>query len=120
MHLNLAYRWFCRLGLNEAVPDHSTFSKNRHGCFRSSDVFRRVFEVALQRCMREGWVGGEGFAIDASVLEADANRERFVPAAAGKKLAEGDDALRAVREDLDSLEADNPALRVFDELPHRS
>jgi transposase len=58
VHLNLAYRWFCRLGLKEPVPDHSTFSKNRHGRFRQSDVFRRVFEAVLQRCMLEGLVGG--------------------------------------------------------------
>jgi transposase len=109
VHLNLAYRWFCRLGLNEPVPDHSTFSKNRHGRFRQSDVFRRVFEVVLQRCMLEGLVGGEGFAIDASVIKADANRERFVPAAEAKKLAEGNGASRAVREYLDALDASNPA-----------
>ena len=73
VHLNLAYRWFCRLGLSEAVPDHSTFSKNRHGRFRQSDAFRIVFETVLRRCMAEGLVRGEGFAIDASVIKADAN-----------------------------------------------
>jgi transposase len=74
VHLNLAYRWFCRLGLNEPVPDHSTFSKNRHGRFRQGDVFRRVFETVVGRCILEGLVGGEGFAIDASVVRADASR----------------------------------------------
>jgi transposase len=72
-HLNLAYRWFCRLGLEGAVPDHSTFSKNRHGRFRESALFRRLFEEVVERCMRAGLVGGEGFAIDASVIEADAS-----------------------------------------------
>jgi len=66
VHLNLAYRWFCRLGLEDKIPDHSTFSKNRHGRFRESDTFRHVFETVLRRCMAEGLVGGEGFAIDAS------------------------------------------------------
>src|SRR4249919_3102499 len=79
VHLNLAYRWFCRLDLDAAVPDHSTFSKNRHGRFRESDLLRRVFESVLRRCMSEGLVGGEGFAIDASVIKADANRARGVP-----------------------------------------
>ena len=65
VHLNLAYRWFCRLGLEDAVPEHSTFSKNRHGRFRASDLFRQLFETVLQRCIREGLVGGEAFAIDA-------------------------------------------------------
>jgi transposase len=81
VHLNLAYRWFCRLGLEEQVPDHSTFSKNRHGRFRDSDTLRFVFEQVLERCVREGLVGGEGFAIDASLVKADANRQRGVPGA---------------------------------------
>jgi transposase len=79
VHLNLAYRWFCRLGLEDCVPDHSTFSKNRHGRFRDSDTLRFVFEQVLERCVREGLVGGEGFAIDASLVKADANRQRGVP-----------------------------------------
>jgi transposase len=67
VHLNLAYRWFCRLSLEDKVPDHSSFSKNRHGRFRDSGAFRHLFESVLRRCMSEGRVGGEGFAIDASV-----------------------------------------------------
>ena len=79
VHLNLAYRWFCRLGLEGAVPDHSTFSKNRHGRFRESDLLRQLFDTVLRRCMLEGLVGGEGFAVDASLIKAEANRERSVP-----------------------------------------
>ncbi len=75
VHLNLAYRWFCRLGLDGDVPDHSTFSKNRHGRFRDSDLLRRLFETILRRCIDEGLVGGEGFAVDASLIKADANRQ---------------------------------------------
>src|ERR1700756_2392959 len=71
VHLYLAYRWFCRLGLDGDVPDHSTFSKNRHGRFRDSDLLRHVFETVLARCMAEGLVKGEGFAIDASIIKAD-------------------------------------------------
>src|SRR5438128_9983013 len=76
VHLNLAYRWFCRLGLEDAVPDHSTFSKNRHGRFRDSDLLRRLFEATVERCITEGLVGGDGFAVDASLIRADANRQR--------------------------------------------
>lgn len=79
VHLNLAYRWFCRLGLEDPVPDHSTFSRNRHGRFRDGDTLRFVFERVLRRCIAEGLVGGEGFAIDASVVKADANRVRGEP-----------------------------------------
>ena len=68
VHLNLAYRWFCRLGLDGHVPDHSTFSKNRHGRFRESDLLRRVFETVLQRCIREGLVGGEAYSCPAGKI----------------------------------------------------
>jgi transposase len=78
VHLNLAYRWFCRLGLDGDVPDHSTFSKNRHGRFRDSDLLRQVFETVVARCMTEGLVGGEAFAVDASMIVADAHRQRGV------------------------------------------
>ncbi len=79
VHLNLAYRWFCHLGLDGRVPDHPTFSKNRHGRFRDSDLFRHVFGTVVQRCIDEGLVGGEGFAVDASLIQADANKQRSVP-----------------------------------------
>ena len=78
VHLNLAYRWFCRLGLDDSVPDHSTFSKNRHGRFHESDLLRRVFEAVLRRCIEEGLVGGEGFAVDGSLIKADASRQRGI------------------------------------------
>jgi transposase len=83
VHLNIAYRWFCRLGLDGSVPDHSTFSKNRHGRFRDSDLLRRLFETTVERCIAEGLVGGEGFAVDASMIKADANRQRSVPGSEG-------------------------------------
>ena len=76
--MNLAYRWFCKLSITDKVPDHSTFSKNRHGRFRDSEVFRFVFEQVIKRCMEEGLIGGEGFAVDASVIEADASRFKRV------------------------------------------
>jgi len=60
VHLNLAYHWFCRLGLEGKVPDHSTFSENRYGRFRECDTFRHLFELVLLRCMSDGLVGGEG------------------------------------------------------------
>ena len=95
VHLNLAYRWFCRLGLDGDVPDHSTFSKNRHGRFRDSDLLRRLFETVLRRCIDEGVVGGESLAVDASLIKADANRQNGIegdtglpPQAAGRAIDE--------------------------------
>jgi len=74
VELHLAYRWFCRLDLEDRVPDHSTFSVNRHGRFRDSDILRQLFEAVVRACMSAGLVKGEGFAVDASVMEADASR----------------------------------------------
>ncbi|MBQ2261815.1 MAG: transposase, partial [Loktanella sp.] len=76
VHLNLAYRWFCRLGLEGAVPDRSTFSKNRHGRFAEGDVLRRVFEMVVAACAKAGLIGGSGALVDGSTVHADANRDR--------------------------------------------
>jgi transposase len=83
VHLNLGYRWFCRLGLAGEVPDHSTFSKNRHGRFRESDLLRQVFETVLRRCLEEGLVAGDGFAVDGSLIKADASRQKGIEGAKG-------------------------------------
>jgi transposase len=103
---NLVYRWFCGLGLEDAVPHHSTFSVNRLGRFRDSDILRTVFEEVVCRCMKTGLVGGEGFAVDASVIEADASRFARIDGAeidwSEKQLAR-----RAIREYVEALESEN-------------
>ena len=104
VHLNLAYRWFCRLGLDGKVPDHSTFSRNRHGRFRQSDILRHLFETVVERCLREGLVGGEGFAVAASLIAADANKQRSVPGEEWKIDELRPDARQAVREYLATLD----------------
>ena len=107
VHLNLAYRWFCRLCLEDAVPDHSTFSRNRHGRFRDSGMFRQLFETVLQRCMKEGLVRGEGFATDASIIKADAQRINSVPGEEAQNWKSAEETARPVREYLDALEQEN-------------
>jgi transposase len=107
VEMHLAYRWFCRLALDDNVPDHSTFSVNRHGRFRESDIFRHVFEAVVRACMGAGLVKGHGFAVDASVMEADASRYH------GKAPDEIDWSLperqtRAATEFLASLDDDEP------------
>jgi IS5 family transposase len=104
VHLNLAYRWFCRLGLDGKVPDHSTFSKNRHGRFRESDILRQLFETVVERCLAEGLVGAEGFAVDASLIAADANKQRSVASSDWDPAAIKDTASRAAREYLATLD----------------
>jgi transposase len=74
VELHLAYRWFCRLDLDDNIPHHSTFSENRLHRFRESDVFRHIFERVVTACMAAGLIKGEGFAVDASVMEANASR----------------------------------------------
>lgn len=104
VHLNLAYRWFCRLGLEGDVPDHSTFSKNRHGRFRDSDLLRELFETTVRRCIAEGLVGGEGFAVDASLIRADANKQRSAEASEPVDWNDLASTRRSVREYLDTLD----------------
>jgi transposase len=106
--MNLAYRWFCRLRLKDKVPDHSSFSKNRHGRFRDHDAFRQLFDSVLRRCMAEGLVQGEGFAADASMIKADAQRQRSCSGEAGIDWGDPEQASRRVREYLAALEQANP------------
>ena len=105
VHLNLAYRWFCRLDLSDRVPDHSTFSKNRHGRFRESELLRHLFETTVTRCIAEGLVSGQRMAVDASLIEADANKQNSTPKEEWD-VARIDpaDAPRAVREYLNTLD----------------
>lgn len=105
VHLNLAYRWFCRLDLADRVPDHSTFSKNRHGRFRESELLRHLFEGTVARCIKEGLVGGHSFAVDASMIGADA-RKKNATLKEEWDVSQIDPAAapRAVREYLDTLD----------------
>ncbi len=104
-HLNLAYRWFCCLDLNSTVPDHSTFSKYRHGKFRDSDLLRTVFEATVARFISEGLVGGHGFAVDASLIGAVVDRMNSKAQAEWDISAiDPDDAPGAVKEYLDVLD----------------
>jgi transposase len=103
VHVNLAYRWFCKLDLEDPVPDHSTFSKNRLGRFRDSQAFRLVFETVVKRCMAEGLVRGEGFATDASIIKADAQRQRRVENSDDIDWGDPAQAERPVREYLTAL-----------------
>jgi transposase len=102
--LNLAYRWFCRLGLDGDIPDHSTFSKTRHGRFRDSDAFRHLFEMVMQRAITEGLVGDEGFAVDASLIAADANKQRSFASTDEVDWRELAAARRSAREYLGTLD----------------
>jgi transposase len=96
VQVNLAYRWFCGLGLEDKIPDHSIFSRARNERFRDHDIFRRVFERVVAACIKAGLVGGEGFAVDASLIEADANKGRSIPGSEWNKDIDPTQAGRAV------------------------
>ena len=105
--LHLAYRWFCKLDLNDKVPHHSTFSENRLNRFRESDILRHVFERVVQACMKQGLVKGEGFAVDASVIEANASRYHG-QAPDEIDWSQSERQSRAVAEYLEALEREEP------------
>src|SRR6516164_10283709 len=104
VQVNLAYRWFCGLSIEDKIPDHSAFSRIRHERFRESDMFRRVFERVVEACIAAGLIGGEGFAVDASLIVADANKQRSIPGTEWKKACAAERASRATREYLATLD----------------
>jgi len=107
VQVNLAYRWFCKLGIEDKIPDHSAFSRARNERFRDSGIFRRVFERVVRACIAAGLVGGEGFAVDASLIQADANKHRSIPGAEWNRDIDPEQVRRAVKEYLATL--DDPA-----------
>jgi len=105
VRMHLAYRWFTRLGFEQEIPDHSTFSKNRHGRFRQSGVFRELFEEIVRRCLEAGLVEGQNLAVDGTMVGANASRQSRVPR---EQLKETAQLSRTVREYLAELEEENP------------
>src|SRR5438874_8059735 len=103
VRVNLAYRWFCGLSIEDKIPDHSAFSRARNERFRDSGIFRSVFERVVGACIGASLVGGEGFAVDASLIAADANKQRSIPGKDWDKKRDPETASRAVKEYLATL-----------------
>ena len=104
VRVNLAYRWFCGLSLEDKVPDHSAFSRARNERFRDSGIFRSVFERVVGACIKAGLVGGEGFAVDASLIVADANKQRSTPGSQWNRELDAQAVSRATKEYLATLD----------------
>ena len=104
VQVNFAYRWFCKLGIEHKIPDHSAFSRARNERFRDSGIFRQVFERVVEACIAAGLVGGEGFAVDASLIQADANKQRSIPGSEWQKTCDPETASRAMQEYLATLD----------------
>ena len=102
--VNLAYRWFCGLSIEDKIPDHSAFSRARNERFRDSGIFRSVFECVVSACIGAGLVGGEGFAVDASLIVADANKQRSTPGPRWNKELDAEAVSRATKEYLATLD----------------
>src|ERR1700688_4090807 len=107
VQVNFAYRWFCGLSIEDKIPDHSVFSRARNERFGDSAIFRSVFERVVGTCISAGLVGGEGFAVDASLIAADANKQRSIPGAGWNKDIDPEPVRRAVKEYLATV--DDPA-----------
>src|SRR6187455_1172232 len=105
VQVNLAYRWFCKLGIEDKIPDHSVFCRIRHERFRESDTLRRVFEGVVARCITAGLVGGEALSIDASLIKADVDKKKRVPGDQPIAWPKAEEASFAVREYLTALDA---------------
>ena len=105
VQVNLAYRWFCKLGIEDGIPDHSVFSRARHERFRQSEALRQVFEGVVAKCIAAGLVGGEGFSIDASLIKADVDKKKRMPGDQPISWPKTEEASRAVREYLTALDA---------------
>src|SRR5262249_17855842 len=103
--VNLAYRWFCKLGIEDSIPDHSVFCRARHERFRESDALRQVFESVVAKCIAAGLVGGEAFSIDASLIRADAAKKKRLPGDQPIAWSKTEEASRVVREHLAVLDA---------------
>src|SRR2546430_11599447 len=101
VQVNFAYRWFCGLSIEDKVPDHSAFSRARNDRFRDSGIFRSVFERVVNACIRAGLVGGESFAVDSSLIVADASS---IPGSEWSKELAAQAASRAVKEYLATLD----------------
>jgi transposase len=104
VQVNFAYRWFCKLGIEHKIPDHSAFSRARNERFRDSGIFRRVFERVVETCIAADLVGGDGFAVDASLIAADANKHRSIPGSEWQKTCDPKTASRAMQEYLATLD----------------
>src|SRR5258707_10828024 len=104
VQVNFAYRWFCGVSIEDKIPDPSAFLRARNERFRNSEIFRSVFERVVGACIGAGLVGGEGFAVDASLIVADANKQRSIPGSQWNRELDAQAVSRATKDYLATLD----------------
>ena len=77
IQVNLAYRWFIGLNLEDKVPDASTFSQNRRRRFNDSTVYQEIFDEVVLQAQRKHMVKGKRLYTDSTHLKANANKHKF-------------------------------------------
>lgn len=77
IQMNIAYRWFLGLGLNDPVPDHSTISWNRRTRFKNTTIFQDIFDEIVLQAMNHRMIGGRVLFTDSTHLKANANKKKF-------------------------------------------
>lgn len=79
VQMHLGYRWFVGLSLQDKVPDHSTFSKNRHGRFKESGIYQEMFDAIVRQCVEQGLVNGKHLTVDSTLVKANASFRTMEP-----------------------------------------
>src|ERR1700677_2479943 len=104
LRMHLAWRWFTGLTFDQEVPNHSTFSKNRHGRFQESNIFEQLFHEIVAQCVACGLVKGDHLSVDGSFIQADASNSSRIPR---ENLSEVAEVNRTVRQYLEDVENEN-------------
>ena len=104
LRMHLAWRWFTGLGFDQEIPDHSTFSKNRHGRFQESNLFQELFERIVEQCMAAGLVQGRADVGGWQLYQANADHHSRIPR---EQLAEAAKVNYGARKYLEELEQEN-------------
>ena len=113
VQMHIGYRWFVGLSLEDKVPDHSTFSKNRHERFLESGLFQEFFDEIVRQCVSEGLLTGKHLTVDSTYIRANASFKSLEPIVVGM----------GSQEYIETLERENPVeerpWEPGDEYPHR-
>ncbi len=111
--MHLGYRWFVGLSLEDEVPDHSTFSHNRHDRFHESTLFQDIFDEIITQCMQHGLVKGTHLTVDATHIKANASFKSLDPVVVEMKPSQYIDRLQKENP------VDNKPWEPGDDYPHR-